>query len=72
MNAPAGAIINSISQQQQWTVRVEPAVAAHLKTLVSLDVKEVTLNELLEKTLGPLELTYQLKGQELTITKKGS
>lgn len=72
MNAPAGAIINSISQQQQWTVRFEPAVAAHLKTLVSLDVKEVTLNELLEKTLGPLELTYQLKGQELTITKKGS
>jgi len=71
MNAPAGAIVNTIIQQLQLNVRFEPEVATDLKTLVSLDVKEVTLNELLEKTLGPLELSYQLKGQDLIITKKG-
>lgn len=70
MNAPAGAIINSVIQQQQWTVRFEPEIATRLKTLVTLNVKEVTLNELLEKTLGPLGLTYQLKDQQLTITEK--
>ena len=71
MKAPAGASINSVVQQQQWTVRFEPEIATRLKTLVTLNVKEVTLNELLEKTLGPLGLTYQLKDQQLTITDKG-
>ena len=70
MKASAGAIINSVVQQQKWTVQFEPEVATRLKTLVTLDVTEVTLNELLEKTLGPLGLTYQLKDQQLTITEK--
>ncbi|MFP6671879.1 MAG: STN domain-containing protein, partial [Pirellulaceae bacterium] len=60
----------SVVQQQQWTVRFEPAIATRLKTLVTLKVTEATLDELLEKTLDPLGLTYQLKDQQLTITEK--
>ncbi|HIA19801.1 MAG TPA: hypothetical protein EYN70_10365 [Planctomycetaceae bacterium] len=70
MKAPAAAIIDSVVQQQQWTVRFEPAIATRLKTLVTLKVTEATLDELLEKTLDPLGLTYQLKDQQLTITEK--
>jgi len=70
MKAPAAAIIDSVVQQQQWTVRFEPEIATRLKTLVTLNVTEATLSELLEKTLDPLGLTYQLKDQQLTITEK--
>lgn len=70
MQAPAAAIIDSVLQQEKFTVRFAPSVATLLKTRVDLDITDATLSELLEKTLGPLGLTYQLKDQQLTITKK--
>ncbi len=68
--APAAAIIDSISQQQKLVVRFDPGLATKLQSRVDLDLKEATLDELLKKTLEPLGLVYQLKDQQLTIAEK--
>ena len=70
MKAPAAAIIDSLAQQEKLTVRFDPKISAQLKTLIDLDLKEATLDELLSKTLKPLGLSYQLEDQQLTIRKK--
>jgi hypothetical protein len=66
-NKPAGAVVRTIATQLGKELKYDKGLAAKLQTEVSLTVKEVPLDELLDKTLGPLGLTYRLGEDALEI-----
>jgi len=66
-NKPAGAVLKTLATQLGKELKYDPALAEKLQTAVSLQVKEVPLEELLEKTLGPLGLAYRLTEKNIEI-----
>lgn len=66
-NQPAGNVIQTIANKLGKQPRFSPAVAAKLRKPVEFEVKDVTLTELLEKTLKPLGLTFRLSEDVLEV-----
>jgi hypothetical protein len=66
-NQPAGAVVKTIAGQLGKELTYDPAAVEKLQTKVSFTVKEVPLEELMAKTLGPLGLTYRIEGPALVI-----
>lgn len=66
----AGAVVKLLAQRLERQLKYEPAVLEKLQQRVSFDVDKVTLEELLRKTLDPLELTYRLDATALEILPK--
>ena len=66
-NQPAGAVVKTIAGQLGKELTYDPAAVEKLQTKVSFTVKEVPLEELMAKTLGPLGLTYRIEGPSLVI-----
>ena len=66
-NQPAGAVIQSIVRRQNLQLDVDPTAYQQLKSLVTFSVNEVTLDELLKKTLAPVNLSYRLEEDTLHI-----
>lgn len=66
-NQPAGNVIQSVANKLGKQARFSPAVAEKLRKPIELEVKDVTLNQLLEKTLKPLGLTYRLSEDVLEV-----
>lgn len=66
-NKPAGAVLKTIATQLGKELKYDPTLAGKLQTEVSLKVKEVPLEDLLDKTLGPLGLTYRLTEKNIEI-----
>jgi hypothetical protein len=69
-NKPAGAVLKTIAVQIGKELKYDSAAGEKLQQDVSFEVQEVSLDELLEKTLGPLGLTYHIDGAVLEITAK--
>ena len=69
-NQPAGAVVKTVAGQLGRELKYDRAITEKLKMQVSLTVKDVPLAELLEKTLGPLGLTYKLTDSALEIVSK--
>jgi hypothetical protein len=64
---PAGNVIQSIANKLGKQARFSPAVAEKLRQPIELEVKDVTLGLLLEKTLKPLGLTFRLSEDVLEV-----
>jgi hypothetical protein len=70
VDQPAGAVVKTVANQLGKELKYDAAVGEKLQTRISLSVKDVTLKELLDKTLGPLGLTYRLEDKTLTIVRE--
>jgi len=64
---PAGAVVQEIATTLGKELKYDTAVLQKLKKDVTLNVKKVTLDELLTATLKPLGLTYKLTEDSLEI-----
>jgi hypothetical protein len=60
-------VLKTLATQLGKELKYDPALAEKLQTAVSLQVKEVALEELLDKTLGPLGLAYRLTEKNIEI-----
>ncbi len=59
-NQAAGAVVNTVAKQLGKEFQYDPSLRDKLKENVSFTVKDVSLEELLTKTLKPLGLSYKL------------
>lgn len=69
-NQPAGAVVQRVAKELKRTLMFDPQLNEKLNTKVSFAVSKAPLEELLEKALGPLDLTYKLDDQTLEIVRK--
>ena len=69
-NEPAGKVIRKVAESLGKQPRYTPQVLEKLKQSVEFDVQDVTLNQLLVKTLAPLGLTYRLTDDALEIIEQ--
>jgi hypothetical protein len=70
MNKPAGAVVNEVAKQIGRQLKYSPAVREKLSSTVNLKVSDVSLDELMEKALTPLGLTYRLTKETLEVVEK--
>ena len=66
-NQPAGAVLKTVATQLGKEFKFNPAAGERLRSKVSLSVKDVPLEELLDKTLRPLGLAYKLTDATLEV-----
>ncbi len=66
-NQPAGAVLKTVANSLGKELKYDEALLEKLKTNVSFTAKDVTLEELMKKTLTPLGLTYKLDEKALEI-----
>jgi hypothetical protein len=66
-NQPVGPVIDQLARQLKLNVDWAAPVGTR-NTLVSCEVREATLDELLSAILSAAELTFALEGDEVTIT----
>jgi len=66
-NQPAGAVVKTVATQLGKEFKFNPAAGERLRSKVSLSVKDVPLEELLDKTLRPLGLAYKLTDATLEV-----
>lgn len=66
-NQPVGGIAQALAKRLDRQFRYDPGLQERLNKQISLDVKEVSLDELLQAVLSPAGLSYQLDNQTLTI-----
>jgi hypothetical protein len=66
-NQPAGAVVKTVCNSLGKEMKYDPALAEKLQTKLSIVFADVTLEELLDKTLTPLGLAYKLEEKSLTI-----
>jgi hypothetical protein len=66
-NDPAGAVMRNIADRLGKELKYDAAVLQKLKQNVPVNVKDVTLEELLTATLKPLGLTYRLTEDALEV-----
>jgi len=69
-NEPAGKVVRKVAESLGKQPRYSPRVLEKLKQQVAFEVSEVTLNQLLVKTLGPLGLTYRVTDDALEIIEQ--
>lgn len=65
---PAGAVLNTVAKDVGKELKYPPELRDKLRQQVSLSVKDVTLQELLTKTLEPLGLACTVTEKTLEIT----
>lgn len=66
-NQSAGSVVKTVATQLGKEMKYDPQVVEKLKTNVSFVVKDVTLEELLVKTLEPLGLDYRVGDTALEV-----
>jgi hypothetical protein len=69
-NQPAGAVVQRVAKDLKRTLKFDPELNEKLNSKVSFAVTKASLEELLQKTLEPLDLTYKLDEQTLEILSK--
>ena len=69
-NESAGAVVSTVARRLGKQLQVAPDVRERLAGKVSFVVHEATLDALMEKTLGPLGLTYRLTEETIEVLEK--
>ena len=67
-NQPAGAVLKTVANSLGKELKYDEALLDKLKTNVSFTAKDITLEELMKKTLEPLGLMYKLDDKVLEVT----
>lgn len=68
-NQAAGAVVNTVAKQLGKEFKYDPSLRDQLKGNVSFTVKDVSLEELLTKTLKPLGLSFKLTETAIEIVE---
>ncbi len=66
-NQPAGAVVKTVAKELGKEMVYDPALVEKLRTNISFQVKDVSLEALLEAALTPLELTFEIKEAAVVI-----
>jgi hypothetical protein len=66
-NQPIGAIVKAVADREKLQLRVEPALQSRLQQLISLDVKQMTLDELLDRALLSTGITHRIEAGVLEL-----
>jgi hypothetical protein len=66
-NKPVGGVAQAITKQLERKIEFDPRTLGKLEELVSFEVRDATLEELLKSLLSPVGLRYQLEGETLRI-----
>jgi hypothetical protein len=66
-NQPAGSVVATVARQLGLQARYEREIGERLTRKISLSVKDVPLDDLLEKSLAPLGLAWRIEGEQLLI-----
>ena len=66
-NQAAGSVVKTVANQLGKEMKYDPQLAAKLQTKISLVVKDVTLDELLDQALTPIKLGYRIDDGALEI-----
>ncbi len=66
-NEPAGNVVSTVAKSLGKELSYEPEVLDKLKQRVTFDLKDATLDHLLQTTLKPLGLAYRLNEKNLEI-----
>ncbi|MEX2027404.1 MAG: hypothetical protein WEH44_08885, partial [Pirellulaceae bacterium] len=69
MNQPAGAVVNEVAKRLGRQLQCSAGVRKKLSTNVNLKVSDASLEELMDKTLTPLGLTYRLTKETLEVVE---
>lgn len=64
---PAGAIVNTVAKQLDKQFKYDPSLRDKLREEVNFTVKDVSLDELLTKTLKPLGLSYKITDEAVEV-----
>jgi len=68
--APISAILKKLEEGAELKFHYDPKLAERINHKVPLNVKDVTLDELLKALLGPVNLTYKRDGNQIEILAK--
>jgi hypothetical protein len=66
-NKPLGAVLRKLEMSAELQVSIDDAARGKLNDLVSLTVKDATLQQVLEAATQGTGLTFQLEGRQLRI-----
>jgi hypothetical protein len=69
-NKPASAVVAAVAQRQGWELSVADDAQPLLREFVSFKVVDVSLDELLAKTLDPVGLAWRVADGKLYISRK--
>ncbi|WP_164100382.1 hypothetical protein [Candidatus Laterigemmans baculatus] len=67
VNKPADAFLESLCRSVGWQLEIAPEAAAPLTQRIDLEVEQATLDELIERAVGPLGLRAERDGERLRI-----
>ncbi len=65
---PLGAVLKTIQQRAGLEFQFDSTATSHLHDRVTLQVRDVSLDELLRETLGPVGLVHRQKGRTVMVT----
>lgn len=65
--SPVGGILKEIARRAKLDVKVDPAVAPLLQERVTVEVQQATLRQLLDATLEPAGIRYDLEDKTLSL-----
>ena len=68
--SPVGAIVKLLVEREKLQITVDPSVRPLLQSRVSVEVKQATLRQLLDATLEPAGIRYELAGKSLKLLPK--
>ena len=66
-NLPIGAVLRTLEVKAQLQLSIDPNIQPRLRELVSFELKEATLEQLLRSTVQGAGLDFQLDGRQLKI-----
>jgi hypothetical protein len=66
-NQAAGSVVKTVANQLGKEMKYDPQLVEKLQTKISLEVKDVTLDELLKRALEPLKLGYRIDDAALEV-----
>lgn len=72
IEGPVGKIASGLAAKLGLQIEVDQRATPKLSELITLDVKEVSMEELLEALLSPAGLSYELTGDRLRVIPRGS
>jgi hypothetical protein len=67
---PVGVILKTLEQKLQLRFQFDPEVSAQLQTRVTLDIRDVPLEKLLDEVLTPVGLTHRREGDVIRIGRQ--
>ncbi len=69
-NQSIGAIIKAVADSEKLQLQVDPALRAKLQQLISLDVKQLTLDELLDRALKSTGINHRIEDGVLELSSR--